>query len=136
MCTSSRKQRGSNSKFHPYAKRGFIVGHDRESSAWHVWLSAQEKMVTSAHVTFSPEPDALDFLENTAVIHVSDDPAHSGEQQPKPVSEDVRASVQQASNVEQCLTETIRANWYHSTASRPSKLVETNSKVSHTAGPT
>jgi len=63
-----KQQRGANSKFHPYAKRGFIVGHDRASTAWYVWLTAEEKMVTSAHVTFTPEPDTLDFFEGQAVI--------------------------------------------------------------------
>ena len=68
-----KQQRGSNSKFHPYAKRGFIVGHDRTSTAWHIWLTAEEKMVTSAHVTFTPEADTLDFLETGSVFDYSSD---------------------------------------------------------------
>jgi hypothetical protein len=62
-----KQQRGSNSKFHPYAKRGFIVGHDRQSTAWHVWLTGEDKLVTSAHVTFTPERDTLDFFQGEAV---------------------------------------------------------------------
>ena len=64
------------------------MGHDRASSAWHVWLTAEEKMVTSAHVTFSPEADTLDFLQDTAVIDLSDDYENSIESQPMPASEE------------------------------------------------
>jgi Reverse transcriptase (RNA-dependent DNA polymerase) len=117
-----KKQRGSNSKFHPYAKRGFIVGHDRESSAWHVWLSAEEKMVTSAHVTFSPEPDALDFLDDTAIVDLGKDSAEVIEQQPKPASEEEVTSIQQAPNVEQHQTKTVRFDEPNKTTLK-SKLV-------------
>ncbi|CAN0427666.1 unnamed protein product, partial [Discosporangium mesarthrocarpum] len=48
----NKKQRRSGSKFHPYAKRDILVGHDRTSLAWHVWLPQEGKLVTSAHVTF------------------------------------------------------------------------------------
>ena len=62
-----KQQRGSGSKFHPYAKRGFIVGHDRSSTAWYVWLTAEEKLVTSAHVSFTESSEATDFLEHVLI---------------------------------------------------------------------
>ena len=118
-----KQQRGSNSKFHPYAKRGFIVGHDRASSAWHVWLTAEEKMVTSAHVTFSPEADTLDFLQDTAVIDLSDDHTNSIEPQPMPASEETTASIQQTPSVEQQQTE-LSEPTISKTAQRSSKLLK------------
>ncbi|CAM9443027.1 unnamed protein product [Choristocarpus tenellus] len=31
-----KRQRGARSKFHPYAKRGIIVGHDRTPLCWYI----------------------------------------------------------------------------------------------------
>ncbi|CAM9358584.1 unnamed protein product [Choristocarpus tenellus] len=57
-----KQQRGASSKFHPYAKRGKIMGHDRTSLCWHIWLPQVVKLVTSAHVTFEPDEHIMEFL--------------------------------------------------------------------------
>ncbi|CAM9753325.1 unnamed protein product [Choristocarpus tenellus] len=38
-----KQQRGIGSKFHPYAKRGMIMGHDRTSLCWYIWLPREAK---------------------------------------------------------------------------------------------
>ncbi len=124
-----KQQRGSSSKFHPYAKRGFIVGHDRASTAWHVWLTAEEKMVTSAHVTFTPEEDALDFLESAAIIDLSDNTTDAAEQQQQQQQQDFSTSDVPSSPSQE--TATIDQQQNHTsesistrTAPRSSKLVK------------
>ncbi|CAM9397444.1 unnamed protein product, partial [Choristocarpus tenellus] len=34
----TKQQRGTNAKFHPYVKRGTLIGRDRASLCWHVWI--------------------------------------------------------------------------------------------------
>ena len=57
-----KQQRGAAAKFHPYAKRGILVGHDRDSLCWYVWLTGENKLVKSAHVVFQPEEELLDIV--------------------------------------------------------------------------
>ncbi|CAN0503525.1 unnamed protein product [Discosporangium mesarthrocarpum] len=57
-----KQVRGAASKFHPYAKRGVLVGHDRTLLCWHVWLPQETKLVTTAHITFHPEGRLLDIV--------------------------------------------------------------------------
>ncbi|CAM9685456.1 unnamed protein product, partial [Choristocarpus tenellus] len=64
-----KQQRGASSKFHPCTKRGKIMGYDRTSLCWHIWLPQEAKLVTSAHVTFEPDEHIMDFVgekENTS----------------------------------------------------------------------
>ncbi|CAM9850630.1 unnamed protein product, partial [Choristocarpus tenellus] len=58
----TKQQRGANAKFHPYTKRGILVGHDRVSLCWHVWIPQEQKLVTSAQVTFQPETKLLELV--------------------------------------------------------------------------
>ncbi|CAN0496688.1 unnamed protein product, partial [Discosporangium mesarthrocarpum] len=53
---------GAECFFHPYAKRGVLVGHDRTLLCWHVWLPQETKLVTTAHITFHPEGPLLDIV--------------------------------------------------------------------------
>ncbi|CAN0469527.1 unnamed protein product, partial [Discosporangium mesarthrocarpum] len=82
----NKKQRGSGSKFHPYAKRGILVGDDRTSLAWHVWLPQEGKFVTSAHVTFQHEERLLELLGESSrdAVDVSDDDEETAEDMPEP----------------------------------------------------
>ncbi|CAN0455718.1 unnamed protein product, partial [Discosporangium mesarthrocarpum] len=75
------KQRGSGSKFHPYAKRGILVGHDRASLAWRVWLPQEGEFLTSAHVTFQHEERPLELVGESSrdAMDVSDDDEETAE---------------------------------------------------------
>ncbi|CAM9552154.1 unnamed protein product [Choristocarpus tenellus] len=66
-------QRGASSKFHPYAKRGKIMGHDRTSLCWHIWLPQEAKLVTSAHVTFESDEHIMDFVGERETMTSTDD---------------------------------------------------------------
>ena len=68
-----QQQRGAGSKFHPYAKRGILVGHDRSSLCWYIWLTQEAKLVKSAHVTFHPEGKLLDIVGELEAVELSDD---------------------------------------------------------------
>ncbi|CAM9938823.1 unnamed protein product, partial [Choristocarpus tenellus] len=57
-----KQQRGAGSKFHPYAKRGIIMGHDHTSLCWYIWLPQEAKLVTSVQVTFEPDKHIMDFV--------------------------------------------------------------------------
>ncbi|CAM9965350.1 unnamed protein product, partial [Choristocarpus tenellus] len=50
----TKQQRGTNVKFHPYAKRGILVGHDTASLCWHVWIPKEGKLLVG-----EPELDIL-----------------------------------------------------------------------------
>ncbi|CAM9672987.1 unnamed protein product, partial [Choristocarpus tenellus] len=67
-----KQQRGTSSKFHPYAKRGKIMGHDRTSLGWHIWLPQEVKLVTSAHVTFEPDEHITDFVGEREIMTLTD----------------------------------------------------------------
>ncbi|CAN0062222.1 unnamed protein product, partial [Choristocarpus tenellus] len=67
------QQRGASAKFHPYAKRGKIMGHDRTSLCWHIWLPQEAKLVTSAHVTFEPDEHIMDFVGERETMTSTDD---------------------------------------------------------------
>ncbi|CAM9887930.1 unnamed protein product [Choristocarpus tenellus] len=68
-----KQQRGASANFHPYAKRGKIMGHDRTSLCWHIWLPQEAKLVTSAHVTFEPEKHIMDFVGERETMTSTDD---------------------------------------------------------------
>ena len=68
-----QQQRGAGSKFRPYAKRGILVGHDRSSLCWYIWLTQEAKLVKSAHVTFHPEGKLLDIVGELEAVELSDD---------------------------------------------------------------
>ncbi|CAN0505956.1 unnamed protein product, partial [Discosporangium mesarthrocarpum] len=68
-----KQVRDAASKFHPYAKRGVLVGHDRTSLCWHVWLPQEAKLVTTAHITFHPEERLLDIVGEPELMEMSDD---------------------------------------------------------------
>ncbi|CAM9959860.1 unnamed protein product [Choristocarpus tenellus] len=55
-----KQQRGASAEFHPCAKRGKIMGHDRTSLCWHIWLPQEAKLVTSAQVTFEPDKHIME----------------------------------------------------------------------------
>ena len=65
-------QRGAGAKFHPYAKRGILVGHDRESPSWLVWLTHEEKLVKSAHVVFENEGRLLELVGEMQHINLGE----------------------------------------------------------------
>ncbi|CAN0014305.1 unnamed protein product [Choristocarpus tenellus] len=62
-----------HAKFHPYAKRGKIMGYDRTSLCWHIWLPQEAKLVTSAHVTFEPDKHIVDFVGERETMTSTDD---------------------------------------------------------------
>ncbi|CAM9301783.1 unnamed protein product, partial [Sphacelaria rigidula] len=57
-----KQQRSAGAKFHPYAKRGILVGHDRHSLCWYVWLIQESKLVKSSHIKFESEAKILDIM--------------------------------------------------------------------------
>ena len=60
-----QQQRGAGSKFPPYARRGILVGHDRSSTSWYVWITQERKIVESFHVTFEREERVLGLIGET-----------------------------------------------------------------------
>ncbi|CAM9652392.1 unnamed protein product [Choristocarpus tenellus] len=68
-----KQQRGASAKSHPYAKRGKIMGHDRTSLCWHIWLPQEAKLVTSAQVTLEPDKHIMDFVGERETMTSTDD---------------------------------------------------------------
>ncbi|CAM9331837.1 unnamed protein product, partial [Choristocarpus tenellus] len=58
----TKQQRVTNAKFRPCAKRGILLGHDRASLCWYVWIPQEGKLVTSAQVKFQPEAQLLELV--------------------------------------------------------------------------
>ena len=86
-------------------------------------------MVTSAHVKFTPEPDTLDFLQDTTVIDLSNDTLDT-EQQPAPASEVASDPTEQMPDINQQQGETSEATNIRN-APRPSKLVKPTPSILH-----
>ena len=77
----NQQQRGAGSKFHPYAKRGILVGHDRLSPCWYVCLMQETKIVQSSHITFESEAKILDIVGELNAVELSDDEDEPSEEE-------------------------------------------------------
>ena len=77
----NQQQRGAGAKFHPYAKHGTVVGHDRLSSCWYVWLMLETKLVKSSHNTFESEAKILDIVGELKAVELSDDEDEPSEEE-------------------------------------------------------
>ena len=75
----NQQQRGAGSKFHPYGKRGTVVGHDRLSPRWCVWRMQETKLVESSHITFELEAKILDIVAELKAV--SDDEGETSEEE-------------------------------------------------------
>ena len=68
-----QQQRRVGSNFHPYAKRGIVVGHDHLSPCWYVWLMQEAKHGKFLHVTFESEAKILDIVGELKAVKLIDD---------------------------------------------------------------
>lgn len=69
----NKQQRKADSKLHPYAKRGILVGHEHFSPCWCVLLMQKTKLVKSSHTTFEWEAKILDVVRGQKDVELSDD---------------------------------------------------------------
>ncbi|CAM9156388.1 unnamed protein product [Sphacelaria rigidula] len=76
-----KQQRGAALKFHPYAKRGTLVWHDRHSLCWYVWRMQKFKLMKSSHITFESEANILDIVGELKAVELSDRERETSEEE-------------------------------------------------------
>lgn len=68
-----KEQRGAAARFHPHAKRGILVGHDRHSLCKYVWLMQGSLLVRSSQLMFESEVNVLDVVGKPKAVELNDD---------------------------------------------------------------